>query len=217
MTTQTTPTANTPNKAPETNAPSTSASVAKPKHRHTNSDQQYQNTCKACRAEDAERSRAGYCNIPEEDLVRTTFLIPDTQYDGAVCRAYLAEKYPDAIYIGASLDLGKLAGFAEGEQIVVVRRDTWPKTPGVNITRAKDVEGKWEYTDVAPEAYISEVVESAPIDVRKTISISKADRFTKSELDIRPLLQRLSEQMPPPYRIDLPRHKNDSVLYFVYA
>lgn len=198
------------------NAPSIGASVAKLPHKHTG-DETYQNTCKACRAADAERSRPGYCNVPEDKLVCTTFLIPDAQYDGNVCRAYITEKYPDAVYIGASLDIGKLAGYDENEQIVVVRRDTWPRLPGVGITRAKDVEGKWEYTDVDPATYISEVVESAPINIRQAITISKADRFTKSQLDLRPLLRRLAEQMPPPYRIDLPRHKDDSVLYFVFA
>lgn len=199
-----------------TNAPNTGASVTKLKHKHTN-DEFYQNTCKACRAADAERSRPGFCSIALDDLPRTTFLIPDLQYDGAVCRAYLFEKYPDSVYVGSSLDLGKIGGWAEGEQLVVVRRDVWPKLPGVGQTRTKDVEGKWEYIEVDPATYIPEVIESAPIDVRKTIAISKADRFTKSQLDIRPLIARLSEQMPAPYRIDLPRADADTVLFFVYA
>lgn len=201
MTQQTTPTTPTP---------------SVPKHRHTNNEH-YQNTCKACRMADAERSRPGFCSITDKDLERTTFLVPDTAYDALVCRAYLAEKYPDARYIGSSIDLGKLGGWADGEQIVVVRRDTWPKQHGVGSKRQKDVEDKWEYIEVPPETYISEVVESAPLDVKRTIQLTDADRFTKSQLDIRPLIARLSELMPLPYRIDMPRHPNDTVAYFVHA
>lgn len=213
MTQQTTPTPNTPSSTPVANALHTPPTI---KHRHTNSEH-YQNTCRACRMADAERSRPGYCAIAEKDLGRTTFLVPDTPYDALVCRAYLTEKYPDARYIGSSLDLGKLGGWAEGEQIVVVRRDTWPKPHGVGSKREKDVEDKWEYIMVPPETYIPEVVESEPVDVKRTIELTQADRFTKSQLDIRPLLQRLSELMPLPYRIDLPRHPNDTVAFFVHA
>lgn len=198
------------------NAPNTRESVTKPKHKHT-SDEHYQFTCRACRAADAERSRPGFCALSEDELPRTTFLVPDSEYDALVCRAYLMEKYPDATYIGSSLDLAKLGGWADGEQIVVVRRDVWPKQPGVSKTREKDVEGKWIYADVPPEALISEVVESAAIDVKKTIQVSVPDRFTKSQLNIRPFIARLSELMAPPYRIDMPRSDKDSVLYFVHA
>lgn len=218
MTTQQTPTANTPSTTPDKKAAAMPESVPAPKlkHKHTG-DEDYQNTCKACRAADAERSRPGYCNIPEVDLDRTTFLVPETPYDAAVCRAYLTEKYPDARYIGSSIDLAKLGGWGDGEQIVIVRRDSWPKMPGVGSKREKDVEGKWEYMMVPPETYVSEVVESEPIDVKKTIELTKADRFTKSQLNIKPLLKRLSELMPLPYRIDLPRHEDDTVAYFVHA
>lgn len=185
-------------------------------HKHTNNEY-YQHTCKACRAADAERSAMGKRALSDDDLIRTTFLIPKTEYDNAVCRAYILEKYPDAVYVGSSLDISKLSGWPDGEQIVIVRRDTWPKQPGPGTTREKDVEGKWEYIPVPPETYFHEVVESEPIDVKKTMVVTKADRFTKSQLDLTPLIQRLSEQMALPYRIDMPRHEDDTVLYFVHA
>lgn len=217
MTTQQSPTPNTPSTTPDKKAAPTPDSLA-PKlvHKHTG-DEDYQNTCKACRAADAERSRPGYCAIPEAELGHTTFLVPDTPYDDQVCRAYIFEKYPDARYIGSSLDLAKLGGWADNEQIVVVRRDTWPKPHGVGSKREKDVEGKWEYIMVPPETYICEVVESAPIRVKQTIVAAEADRFTKSQLNIKPLIKRLCELMPLPYRIDLPRHEDDTVAYFVHA
>jgi len=218
MTTQQSPTEKTPSTTPAVNAPSTPPSVQAVtyKHKHTN-DEAYQHMCKACRAADAARSRPGFCSVKEEDLARTTFLVPDSPYDGRVCRAYLAEKYPDAPYIGSSLDLAKLGGYAEGEQIVIVRRDPWPKQPGACMTREKDEEGKWVYTDVDPATLIGEVVESAPVNVKLTVQLSAADRFSKSKLDISPLTRRLGELMAFPYRIDLPKHKNDTVAYFVHA
>lgn len=218
MTTQQTPVQNTPSSTPATNALVMPPSVPAKKleHKHTG-DEHYQNTCKACRAADAERSRPGFCSIPEAELERTTFLVPETPYDDQVCRAYLMEKYPDAKYIGSSLDLAKLGGWADGEQIVVVRRDTYPKPHGPGFRREKDVEGKWEYLTIPPETHIGEVVESAPVNVKETIVNTKADRFTKSQLNIKPLIARLAELMPLPYRIDLPKHKNDTVAYFLHA
>lgn len=217
MTTQQTPTPNTPSTMPTANALHMPASVPqKLVHKHAG-DEHYQQTCKACRAADAERSRPGFCALSDADLERTTFLIPEMPYDALVCRAYLTEKYPEARYIGSSIDLAKLGGWADGEQIVIVRRDTWPRPPGPGQKREKDVEGKWEYLPIPVETFVSEVVESAAIDVKKTIQLTAADRFTKSQLDIRPLLARLSELMAQPYRIDLPRHPNDTVAYFVHG
>jgi hypothetical protein len=219
MTTQQSPTEKTPSTIPVANAPNTtvilSSGAVKPNHKHTN-DEHYQLTCKACRLADAERSRPGFCSIPEADLARTTFLVPDSQYDNAVCRAYLLEKYPDAPYIGSSIDLAKLGGYAEGEQLVVVRRDSWPRPPAEAQTREKDVEGKWQYSDVDPQTLIGEVVEMAPLNIKFTIQLSAADRFTKSKLDISPLTRRLAELMAYPYRIDLPRDPRDTVAYFIH-
>lgn len=186
-------------------------------HKHTN-DERYQNSCKACRAEDAERSKPGVRSISEDELVRTTFLIPETAYDNSVCRAYIASKYPDAQYIGSQLNLATISGWPAGEKIVVVRRDTWPKLPGPSMRKELDEEeGKRVYVDIPPETYISECVESAPLDVHSTMVATAADRFTKAKLDLKPLVARLSELMPPPYRIDLPRHERDSEARFVHA
>lgn len=185
-------------------------------HKHPGG-QNYLNTCKACRADDAARSAPDVRAVREDDIARTTFLIPETPYDNSICRAYLAEKYPEAGYIHHKLDLAKLGGWAEGEQIVVVRRDTWPKQPGPGQTREKDEEGKWQYNAVPPETYLNEIVEMAPIDVRATMVVTKADRFTKSALDIKPLIARLAELMCLPYRIDMPRDDNDTEMNFVHA
>lgn len=185
-------------------------------HKHTNNEN-YVFTCKACRAADAERSKLDVRAIPEDDLVRTTFLIPDSDYDNQVCRAYLMHKYPDATYIGSSLNTSIIGGWPEGEQIVVVRRDTYPKPVGPGSRREKDVEDKWQYVGIDPETYVHEVVEMAPIDIKATIIETKPDRFTKAKLNKAPLLRRLAELMPLPYRIDIPRSLGDDCIYFVHA
>lgn len=197
-------------------AQQTTEPTKKPAHRHPNSER-YLNTCKGCRAADAERSALDKRSVSEDDLERTTFLIPETGYDNAVCRAYLSHKYPDARYIGSTIDLAKLGGWPLGDRIVVIRRDTWPKAPGVGQRREKDEENKWVYIDIPPETYIAECVESEPIDVHATMVTTKGDRFTQGAMDWRPLIARLCEQMCLPYRIDMPRDEKDTVARFVHA
>lgn len=202
---------------PETQKQAAPAPAA-PKHRHTNPETEYQNSCPVCRAADAARSKLEVRAIPEDDLVRTTFLIPESTFDQAVCRAYLAHKYPYAQYINSQLDISRVAHWEDGEQIVIVRRDTWPKNPAPSQKKVKDTEeGTVYYAEVPPETLMHEVVESEPVDVRKLCVVKKADRFTKAETDKHPLIQRLAELMPLPYRIDLPRHEDDVLMRFIHA
>lgn len=186
----------------------------------------YCNSCRACRAADAERSKLEHRALKDEEVERTTFLVPEPVHDQEICRAYIAHKYPNALYIGTSLDLAQLTGWPDGEQIVVVRRDTWPRPPSSRFKRQKDAEDKWETVQVADELLIHECVESAPIDVRKSLAyIGGSGRFTKAQVDYMPLVRKLAEQMPVPYRIDMPRNldregkaiNTDSVMRFVYA
>lgn len=193
------------------------APAVKPKHRAHPEDVSYVNTCPACRFEDVARSGLDNPHIAEADLDRTTFLLPATDVDGAVCATYMAHKYPNAQWVGYSLDLQKLGGWVEGEQIVVVRRDSGPSPKRPASRRALDEEGKWETVQVPHEELLSDVVESAPIDVRRALEISRADKFTKSKLDYMKFVNRLAEYMPLPYRIDLPKHKDDSVMRFIIA
>lgn len=187
-----------------------------PQHKHT-SGQTYLFTCPACRAEDKARSAENFVNIPDSELERTTFMVPGNDSDGNICRAYLAVKYPEAPYITSSLNLATLGGWEEGEQIVVLRRDTWPKQPLPGLKRMKDEEGKWETQQVPHETFICDVVEMAPLMVRQVLIHTKADRFVKAKLDIRPLTARLGELMCFPYRPDLPKDPKDTVLNFVFS
>lgn len=197
----------------------TPPTAAKPVHRHTNPDETtYQNSCPACRAADAERSKLDVRAIPEGDLVRTTFLVPDSSFDGDVCRAYIAHKYPYAQYVGSTLDISRVDKWPDGEQIVIVRRDTWPKNPAPCQKKVKDLEeGIVYYEPVDPSSLIHEVVESGALNIRQLCIITQADRFSKEQADKLPLIRRMAELMPLPYRIDLPRHEDDVLVRFIHA
>lgn len=203
---------------PHPNRPQPQATEPKPQklvHQHT-ADETYLSTCRACRAADAERSKLDAVNYDEDALEHVTFIVPETQSDQEICKAYIFKKYPQAKYIGSALDLSQVPAWPDGELIVVVRRDTWPKPPSSRLVRKKDAEDKWETVQRPDEEMIHECVESAPIDVRKTIVAVKGDRFTKATVDTMPLVRRLAEHMPPPYRIDMPSGKGDTVMRMVH-
>jgi hypothetical protein len=172
-------------------------------------------TCKACRAADRERSALDKRALNDAEVALTAFLIPESDYDSQVCRAYLEHKYPDAEFIASSIDLSKLTGWADDEQLVIVTRQAGKDSPGMR--RKKDEEGKWETMPVLPSEYIAEVTESSPINVKRTINVGKADKFTKSAVNIQPLMVRLMERVFPPYRIDLPKHEKDTILRIVHG
>lgn len=201
-------------------APTTEAAPKTPKKlQHIHPDGRlYFNQCRACREEDRARSGLDNPHIKDEDIERTTFLIPHSDHDGAVCRAYLDAKYPEerpgTRYVGSTLDTEKLGGWVEGEQLVIVRIDTWPKPPSAGTARKKDQEDKWETVTIPYEDLIHEVVESAPIEVRKIMTVNKADRFTKSTYNKQPFYDRLSELMPAPYQLRLPMYEGDTLLWF---
>src|ERR1700755_2423994 len=95
--------------------------VKQPVHRGHAPDQEYFMACPACRAADRARSDLNVRALEGKDLDLYTFIVPDVDNCASICRAYLALKYPDAQWIGSSLDLAKLGGWQEGEHIVVLR------------------------------------------------------------------------------------------------
>lgn len=163
------------------------------------------------------RSAPDFKQIDEADYDRTTFLIPGNDYDRQICLAYLQAKYGELPYVSDALNLDLLSGWAEDEQIVCLRRDTWPKQPRAGFKRMKDEEGKWAEERLDPALYIEDIREMAPLNVRSTMVIEKANRFKKSSTDRGPLIARLEELMPFPYRLDLPKDPKDCVMRIVFA
>jgi hypothetical protein len=193
--------------------PSTPSARAGAEHKHTYG-KWYQPNCKACRAEDAARSGVDKSGFSDAELTQITFLIPEEEYDGLVCRAYLAKKYPEAPWVGSQLDLATLNGWPDGDKIVVLRRVPGVDGLGPRYKRTKDAEDKWVTEEVKPSAYVHEVVESAPIEVRSSLVVQRADRFTQSKTDVNPLVDRLAEVMFP-CRPAMPRHKDNTVMRMV--
>lgn len=201
-------------------ATAASQPATKPKaHKHPEGAA-YWFTCPACRAEDKERSAPDFKQIADDALESTTFMIPMNDYDNQICRAYLLAKYPDAPYITSALNLDTLTGWEDAETIVVVRRDVWPKYALPGFKRQKDEEGKFETVGVPPETFIGDIVEMAPIYVKRVLAAgggSKANRFAKAKLNHASLMQKFSEYMTHPYRPGLPYDPKDTVMNFVFA
>ena len=200
-------------------AQTTTQSQSSPKpaeHKHPTGATYYW-MCKACRAADKARSAPEFRQIAEDDVPKTVFLVPDIPYEASVCREYIVRKYPEAQFITSFINLKTLGGWAPGESIVVVRRDTWPKNHGVDRKREKDEEGRFQWVDVHPETYVHEVVEMEALEVSKLLRTRAADRFTNAKQDTTTLIERLSEHMPLPYRIDMPRHVDDALMRITLA
>lgn len=169
----------------------------------------YKFDCPRCLWDDAKRME----NAPtmdEDELGCTLFLIPESQYDHAVARAYVAKRYPGKRNVAASFHAEKLA-YVRGAQIVVISRRGQPGLPkGPSTKRAKDEEGVWCDMPVAPETYINECVESAPIVIADCMDVVEATMMTEQTINLDELVARLSEVVAP-YRIALPVHKDDKL------
>lgn len=173
--------------------------------------------CPLCRLQDKTRSAPETRQLSPDDFERTTFLVPSSDFDRKICEAYVHAKYGDVPYFTDSLNLDMLSGWAADEQIVCLRRDTWPRYPAKGAIRQKDEEGKFETMMLPPENFVADIVEMAAINVRDTISMDKATRFAKARISNDALIERLSEFFPIPYRVDMPRHKNDVILRIIHA
>lgn len=201
-----------------TPAPQATQQSAARTHDHPN-DYHYWFQCRACREADAKRTAKGVKQVAEEDYDRTIFLIPDNEFDAAVCRVYIDDKYPYAKWVTGKFDLAKLGGWGPDDQVVVIRRDPWPREPAAGFKRMKEDDVVWH--EQLPHAqFVGEVVEMEALNVRECIRISPATRFAKSaKADDSKLLTRLTELWPPPYRVDMPRDPRgqDSEVRFVRA
>lgn len=189
-----------------------------PLHRHPN-NARYCFTCLACRAED--KARSGLNNPPQfttpEELEQVIFLIPESDHDRSIVLEYINQRYPGAPYVSSQIDVSGFTGWGDGEVIVAIRRDTWPRPPRPGSKLGKDEIGNWAQVPVPIETFLDDIVEMAPIEPRKELIIDKATRFRKGSLDRSALYDRLSEVFPPPYRIDLPRHKDDTIMRIIHA
>jgi len=166
-------------------------------------------SCKGCIADDKKRMDAPP-TLNEVALDKTLFLIPETEYDQAICRVYLKTRYPEATNIVAQFNAERLS-YVKGAQIVVItRRGKNGGMPGPGTRRQKDAEDVWKESKIPPETYLDELVESAPILVEECMNVVPANMFSDQDVDMRELIARLSERAYP-YRIACPADPRDKL------
>lgn len=161
----------------------------------------YRFDCKACQQEDAARMAAPPTLSPA-DYERTIFLVTDGAYDGSVARAYIKQRYggevPRANVVSA-FHAEKLAYVKDVKIIVFARRGKNGEVPGPSARRQKDAEEVWKETPIPPDTYIDEVVESSIIDLTDCLGYVAATMFTEQSIDLRELVDVLSERAYPHY------------------
>lgn len=157
--------------------------------------------CKACQAADRARMAAP----PSlKNLETTMFLIPETQYDGMIARAYISARYPDAENVVHQFSAEKLS-YVPGAQVVVVTRRGKNGKLGPRYKRTKDEEGTFFDQEQPPELYIDEIVESEPVVVADHISVTPGTMYSEQSADFGQLVARLAERAVP-FRIAPPNH-----------
>lgn len=168
----------------------------------------YVHSCKACMAEDRARMKAPP-TLTDADMDRTMFLIPESDYDQRVCKAYLANRYPEAKAIVSQFHAERMSYVKDAQIVVVTRRAAPGKQLGSGYKRMQDEETKgWFDMPVPPETYLHEVVESPPIVVAECMLVKPADMFSEQSIDMSELTARLAERAHP-YRIAIPADERD--------
>lgn len=155
--------------------------------------------CKACQAADKARM-AAQPNIAH--LEATMFLIPETQYDGMIARAYVAARYPEAENVVHQFSAEKLS-YVKGAQVVVITRRGKNGKVGPRYKRTKDEEGTFYDQEQPPELYLDEIVESDPVVVDQHISVTAGTMYNEQSADFGQLVARLAERAVP-FRIAPP-------------
>lgn len=162
----------------------------------------YVQNCSACQLDDAKRrDRTGDPQIPDEDLYRTIFLIPDFAPERRIAEMYVQQRYgARATNIGSSLNYNLVPQMPEIQVVVVCRRPL----PGYLLTshvrmRLKP-DNKWEEEQVPLQELVPEVLESAPILVGESVQVSPMSLTTATVVNTDELVERLAE-VTPGYRV----------------
>lgn len=159
----------------------------------------YVASCSACQLEDKAR-RAPGPHVADEDLYRTIFLIPDYAPERRIAEIYVQRNYPAARNIGSSLNYQLVPQMPEIQVVVVARRPEPGYSLTPHVTKRLREDNKWEEVQVAPDDLVHEVLESAPILVGESVSVSPQSLTTHAQVNTDELVERLAE-VAPGYRI----------------
>jgi hypothetical protein len=160
----------------------------------------YAFNCKVCKTEDAKRMAAAP-TLTDEDIEHTVFLVPERAYDQRVAREYLAKRYPGReLFMTADIRPARLA-MHKSSKIVVVTRRALPgnSSVGAEVKKTEDRHGSTIDVPVDPAEYVSEVVESAPVDVSECVSAAQGTMFSDSVVDLSELNAHLCDLALPGY------------------
>jgi len=162
--------------------------------------QHYVASCPACQLDDKARRTSESASIPEEDLYRTIFLIPDFAPERRIAEIYVQRRYPGAQNIGSSLNYNLVPQMPEIQIVVVARRPEPGHSLSPHVRQQLRVDNKWEEVQVQPEQLVHEVLESAPIQVGDAVTVSPMSLTTATQVNTDELVERLAE-VSPGYRI----------------
>jgi hypothetical protein len=165
-------------------------------HRHprvNGRESMYWHDCPACQADDDARRELKQPQIPDQDLGRTFFLVPDYAPERDIAVMYLKQKYPRAKNIGHEINMQALP-YVQGAQVVVVCRRPRPNTELTPIGKLELMkDGKWKEVKTPIAEMVPEVLESAPIGVADSIAVSQPSVFVPSTVSTDELLERLTD------------------------
>lgn len=160
----------------------------------------YSAACPACQLDDAKRRNATEPQIPEDDLYKTIFLIPDYAPERQIASLYVQRRYPGAVNVGSSINFKLVPQMPDIIIVVVARRPQPGHTLTPHLRQQLRADNKWEDVVVPHDELIPEVLESAPIVVGDTVKVSAISLITEQEVDVSELVDRLAE-VSPGYRI----------------
>lgn len=173
----------------------------KPAHKHLTTanhprDVKYSSGCKACQWEDRERWESKTPLITPEEVQNTIFLVPDFHPDVLLCTQYVQNKYPDATFIGSTLNYELIAGYEGMKVVVVCRRPKHGQRFAPNWRRELGADNRWEDREVPLSELAEEVKESAPIDIAECIDVSAPSLMAKTQINPLELVNRIAEVAP---------------------
>lgn len=150
--------------------------------------------CSACQIDDAKRrNRESEPQIPDEDLYKTIFMVPDHAPENRICDLYLRARYPSAVLIGSSFNYNLVPQMPEVQIVVVCRRPLPGKLLTPHSRRELGIDNKWQEVAVPIEELEPEVLESAPIVVGDAVSVSPMSLVSAAMVNTDELVERLAE------------------------
>lgn len=172
-----------------------------PKHVHAKMGTRtppYQFSCKACLLEDTLRRTAPE-DYSDEDFANTLFLTPEDDFDGGLCKLYIANKYGDLAQVTTELRPERMATWRGGRVVVVTRRALPGKTVGPRSRMEENKHGELVEMTVPISEYLPEVWESAPVVVSDVVAATAATMLSDAIVDLGELHDILCELAAPRY------------------